>query len=138
MSPFFTALIAHITISMPYVIITILPKIKQIDPNILAAAIDLGCSPCTTFFKITLPNITPSIIQSLALAFATSFDDFTVSYFTTEGSFQTLPIVIYSMVKRRITPKINALFTIIFLFALFILVIVNVFDFNSSKNKISK
>ncbi len=130
---FLTALIAHITIGMPYVVLTILPKIKQIEPNIFDAALDLGCSANMIFLKVVLPNITPSIIGAFMMAFSISFDDFTVSYFTTGGSFQTLPVLIYSMVRRRITPKINALFALIFVLALIALLLVNLL--NSDKLK---
>lgn len=132
---FLTALIAHITISMPYVVLTILPKIKNIEPNIIDAALDLGCSPNMVFLKVVLPNIASSIVGALMMAFSISFDDFTVSYFTTGGSFQTLPVLIYSMVRRRITPKINALFALIFLLALVALLLINMLNINNNKLK---
>ena len=135
---FLTALIAHITIAMPYVVLTIIPKLRQIEPNIIDAALDLGCSPNMVFFKVILPNITPSIIGALMLSFSVSFDDFTVSYFTTGGSFQTLPVLIYSMVRRRITPKINALFALVFLLALLCLMLINILNINTKKLKESK
>ena len=135
---FLTALISHITIAMPYVVLTIIPKLKQIEPNIIDAALDLGCSPNMIFLKIILPNIAPSIIGALMLSFSISFDDFTVSYFTTGASFQTLPVLIYSMVRRRITPKINALFALIFLLALFFLILVNILNLRSKKLKFEK
>ena len=131
---FFTVLISHITISMPYVVLTILPKIKSIDPNILDAALDLGCSPLVTLFKVTIPNIAPYLASALIMAFSVSFDDFTVSYFTTGASFQTLPVLIYSMVRRRITPKINALFTLVFILALSILIFINILNFNGKNS----
>ncbi len=135
---FITALIAHITIAMPYVVLTILPKLKQIEPNIIDAALDLGCSFNMVFFKVILPNIAPSIVGAIMLSFSISFDDFTVSYFTTGGSFQTLPVLIYSMVRRRITPKINALFALIFLLALLCLILINILNINSKKLKKDK
>lgn len=132
---FLTALIAHITIAMPYVVLTIIPKLRQIEPNLIYAALDLGCSPNMVFYKVILPNITPSIIGALMLSFSISFDDFTVSYFTTGGTFQTLPVLIYSMVRRRITPKINALFALVFLLALLSLILINILNLNSNKGK---
>lgn len=132
---FTTALIAHITITMPYVVLFIMPKIKQIEPNTLNAALDLGCSPNMLFFKIILPIIAPSIVGAFMMAFAISFDDFTISYFTVGDSFQTLPVLIYSMVRRRITPKINALFTIIFILVILILILINILNINSNKTK---
>ncbi len=128
---FLTVLIAHITIGMPYVVLTVLPKIQQIDPNIVDAALDLGCSPNMVFIKVILPNILSSLGSALMMAFSVSFDDFTISYFTTGGDFQTLPILIYSMVKRRITPKINALFAIVFILAFVLLILINILNINS-------
>lgn len=132
---FLTALVSHITISMPYVVLAVLPKIREINPHIIEAALDLGCSNKLVFFKVVLPNIAPSVVGGFMMAFSVSFDDFTVSYFTTGSSFQTLPVLIYSMVKKRITPKINALFALVFLLALFILVLINILNLNSDKSK---
>ena len=122
---FLTVLIAHITICLPFILSTIIPKFKQIDPNFIDAAQDLGCTPLLAFFKVIFPQIYPSLISAFLVAFTISFDDFTVSYFTAGSSFQTLPILIYSMVRQRITPKINALFTLIFIFALISLLFFN-------------
>lgn len=130
---FFTVLIAHITFNMPYVVLNILPKLKQTDPNLIDAALDLGCTPFQSFYKVVLPQIMSSIIAAFVMAFSLSFDDFAISYFTTGSSFETLPIAIYSMTRRRITPKINALFTIIFLFVFIILVILNVYEMQNDK-----
>ena len=130
---FLTVLIAHITLCMPYVILTIIPKIKQTDPNLLEAALDLGCTPSKAFFKIILPQITPGIISAFIMAFSISFDDFAVSYFTTGSSYQTLPVLIYSMARKRITPKINALFTIMFVLILLMLIVMNYLDIKSEK-----
>ena len=130
---FYTVLIAHITICMPYVILTIMPQINQLNLNQLNAALDLGCTPTTAFYKVFLPQIMTELFSSFMIAFAISFDDFTISYFTAGSSFQTLPILIYSMVKKRITPTINALFAIIFLLALLILILFNLLKFKKSK-----
>ena len=135
---FFTALIAHITICMPYVILTILPKIRQVDPNMLDAALDLGCTPSKAFVKIILPQITSGIVSALVMAFSISFDDFAVSYFTAGSSFQTLPVLIYSMARKRITPKINALFAILLVLILIMLILMNLLDVRSEKLKKKK
>lgn len=135
---FITVLIAHITFIIPYVVLTMLPKIRQIDPNILDAALDLGCTPSRAFFKVILPQIMPGIASSLIMGFSLSFDDFAVSYFTTGSSFQTLPVLIYSMTRKRITPKINALFTLIFVLVFIMLIVMNILDIRSEKNKKKK
>ena len=123
---------------MPYVILTIIPKIKQTDPNLLEAALDLGCTPSKAFFKVVFPQITPGIISAFIMSFSISFDDFAVSYFTTGSSFQTLPVLIYSMARKRITPKINALFAIMFVLILIMLIVMNYLDINSEKTSKKK
>ncbi len=135
---FLTVLIAHITICMPYVVLTVLPKIRQVDPNMLDAALDLGCTPSKAFIKIIFPQITSGIISALVMAFSISFDDFAVSYFTAGSSFQTLPVLIYSMARKRITPKINALFAILLVLILIMLIFMNVLDVRSKKLKNKK
>lgn len=132
---FITVLIAHITFNTPYVILNILPKLRQADPNLMDAALDLGCTPSRAFFKVVLPQIMPGVISAFIMAFSLSFDDFAISYFTTGSSFQTLPVVIYSMTRRRITPKINALFAIIFLLVFLLLVFINLWEWKTEKKK---
>lgn len=129
----FTVLIAHTTFNLPYVILNILPKLRQTDPNLLDAALDLGCTQSSAFFKVILPEIMPAVVSAFIMAFSLSFDDFAISYFTTGSSFQTLPVTIYSMTRKRITPKINALFAIIFVVVLISLIIINVRDYKISK-----
>ena len=119
---FLTVLTAHIVICVPYVIFLLVPKIKQFDINQINTALDLGCTPKMAFFKVVMPQIFPEIFGAFIIAFSISFDDFTVTYFTAGTSFQTLPLLIYSMVRRRITPAINALFTTIFLLILLVLI----------------
>ena len=130
---FITVLIAHTTFNLPYVILNILPKLRQTDPHLLDAALDLGCTQTRAFFKVILPQIMPAILSAFIMAFSLSFDDFAISYFTTGSSFQTLPVTIYSMTRKRITPKINALFTIIFLLVLLTLIIINLKDHRATK-----
>lgn len=119
-----TLIIAHSTFCAPYVFLSVLPKIKQVTPQISEAAQDLGCTPFQSFRKVLLPEITPGIVTGVIMSFAMSIDDFTISYFTS-GNVQTLPLAIYSMTRRSISPEINALSTIFFLAILAILIIIN-------------
>lgn len=122
---FWTMLIAHVTFELPYVIMSVLPKINQMDKSLPEAAMDLGCTPLETFFKVEIPEIFPGIFSGAIMAFTMSLDDFVISYFTKGSSFQTLPLLIYSMTKKRVTPKIYALATIIFVVILVLLLISN-------------
>jgi spermidine/putrescine transport system permease protein len=125
---FWTMLIAHITFCLPYVILQVLPKLQQMDPALPEAAMDLGCTPIRAFLKVELPEITPGIVTGLIMAFTMSLDDFVISYFTSGNGFQTLPISIYNMTKKTVTPKMYALATIIFFVILTLLLINNVVD----------
>ncbi len=125
---FTTMLIAHITFCLPYVILQVLPKLRQMDKSLPEAAMDLGCTPFRAFFKATLPEIMPGIVTGMLMAFTLSLDDFVISYFTTGNSFQTLPIRIYNMTKKTVTPKMYALATIIFFVILTLLLISNLVD----------
>lgn len=116
---------AHITFCLPYVILSVLPKLRQMDPNLYEAAQDLGCPPLKAFFKVVLPEIMPGIVTGMIMAFTLSIDDFVISYFTS-GTTQTLPIYIYSMTRKRISPEINALSTVMFGAVMVLLIIVNV------------
>ncbi|MBQ8545395.1 MAG: ABC transporter permease subunit [Clostridia bacterium] len=130
---FWTVLIAHITFNLPYVILLVLPKFKEMDKSLPEAALDLGCTPFQSFFKVELPAIMPGIVAGFIMAFTLSIDDFVISYFTTGSGFETLPIRIYSMTKKRVTPDMYALSTLIFVTILVLLLISN---FTSGKNKI--
>ncbi|MBR2943580.1 MAG: ABC transporter permease subunit [Clostridia bacterium] len=130
---FWTVLIAHITFNLPYVILLVLPKFKEMDKSLPEAAQDLGCTPFKSFFKVELPAIMPGIVAGFIMAFTLSIDDFVISYFTTGSGFETLPIRIYSMTKKRVTPDMYALSTLIFVTILVLLLISN---FASGKNKI--
>ena len=129
---FGTVLIAHITFNLPYVILLVLPKFKEMDRNLPKAAQDLGCTPLQSFFKVELPAIMPGIIAGFIMAFTLSLDDFVISYFTTGSGFETLPIRIYSMTKKRVTPDMYALSTLIFVSILVLLLISNLM---SDKNR---
>ena len=125
---FWTMLIAHITFCLPYVILQILPKLRQMDKSLPEAAMDLGCTPMGAFFKVELPEILPGIITGAIMAFTLSLDDFVISYFTSGNGFETLPIRIYGMTKKTVTPKMYALATIIFFVTLGLLLISNLVD----------
>lgn len=125
---FWTMLIAHVTFCLPYVILQILPKLRQIDKSLPEAAMDLGCTPVGAFFKVELPEILPGIITGAIMAFTLSLDDFVISYFTSGNGFETLPIRIYGMTKKTVTPKMYALATIIFFVTLGLLLISNLVD----------
>ncbi len=132
---FGTILCAHITFNLPYVILNVLPKLKQTDVHLSEAAEDLGCTPLEAFFKVILPAIYPGIFTGFIMSFTLSLDDFVISYFTSGPSFQTLPIRIYSMTKKTVKPTMYALSTIIFLTVLILLILVNL---SKSENKKSK
>lgn len=138
---FTTMLIAHITFNLPYVILSVLPKLRQMDPNLPEAAMDLGCTPLQAFFKVTLPSISTGITTGLMMSFTLSLDDFVISYFTQGPSFETLPIRIFSMTKKRVTPDMYALSTIIFFAILFLLILLNVSQVRGEKrlrNKLNR
>ena len=125
---FGTMLISHITFCLPYVILQVLPKLQQMDKALPEAAMDLGCTPLRAFFKAELPEIMPGVITGMIMAFTLSLDDFVISYFTSGNGFQTLPIRIYNMTKKTVTPKMYALATIIFFVILTLLLISNLYD----------
>ena len=125
---FWTMLIAHITFSLPYVILQVLPKLQQMDKALPEAAMDLGCTPLRAFWKVEIPEILPGVLTGLIMAFTLSLDDFVISYFTAGNGFQTLPIRIYNMTKKTVTPKMYALATIIFFVILALLLISNLSD----------
>lgn len=125
---FWTMLIAHITFCLPYVILQVLPKLKQMDKALPEAAMDLGCTPLQAFLKVEIPEIMPGIVTGFIMAFTLSLDDFVISYFTAGNGFETLPIRIYSMTKKTVTPKMYALATIIFFVILALLILNNIVD----------
>ena len=138
---FFTMLIAHITFCTPYVILQVLPKLQQMDKALPEAAMDLGCTPVQAFFKVTLPSIMTGITSGLMMSFTLSLDDFVISYFTQGPTFETLPIRIFSMTKKRVTPDMYALSTLIFITILLLLVLLNVSQIHGEKkmkNKLDK
>ncbi len=122
---FLTLLLAHITFNIPYVILSVLPKLRQLNIHLYEAALDLGATPTQAFWKVIIPEIMPGIVTGMLLAFTLSIDDFVISFFTTGSGVSTLSITAYSMARRGINPKINALSTIMFVSVLVLLVIVN-------------
>lgn len=130
---FGTLLIAHITFSLPYVILNVLPKLKQFDMHIYEAAVDLGCKPFKAFFKVVMPNIASGILTGLVMSFTLSLDDFIISYFTNGPSFQTLPIYIFSLTKKRVKPDMYALSALIFVVIFVLLLVMNIVQNKSDK-----
>ena len=122
---FGTMLIAHVTFCLPYVILSVLPTINELGNSLSEAALDLGCTPLQAFFKVKLPNIMPGVLSGMVMAFTMSLDDFVISYFVVgSSSFQTLPLLIYSMTKKKVTPDMYALSTLVVV-AIFILLIIS-------------
>ena len=130
---FGTLLIAHITFNIPYVILSVSPKLRQMDKNLVDAAQDLGCTWVQAFFKVILPEIMPGIVSGALIAFTMSVDDFVISYFTAGSATSTLAMQIYSMTKKGVTPEINAVSTILFAVVLALLIIVNVREIRAEK-----
>ena len=122
---FVTLLIAHITFNLPYVILSVQPKLTQMDPNLTEAALDLGCTPLQAFSRVVLPEIFPGIISGALMAFTMSLDDFVISYFVYGPNFVTLPVEIYNYTKKPLHPKIYALFTLMFLAILLVMLVMN-------------
>ena len=127
-----TLLISHITFNVPYVILSVMPKLKQMDYRVYEAALDLGCNPSQAFFKVVVPEIMPGIISGFLMALTFSIDDFIISYFNS-GHAQTLPVAIYAMARRRVSPEMYALSTIMFLVILTILFAVNIKSIKDEK-----
>lgn len=119
-------ILAHISFNIPYVILSVMPKLKQMDNNIYEAALDLGATPMKALLNVVIPQIMPGIVSGFLLSLTMSMDDFVISLFTSGAVVSTLSLEIYSMTKRGITPEINALSTIIFLIVLTVLIITNV------------
>lgn len=131
-----TLLLSHITFCIPYVILQVMPKLRQLNKHMYEAALDLGCRPAEAFFKVILPEIMPGVVTGALMAFTISMDDFVISLFTSGSTAQNLSVTIYSMVKRRVTPEINALSSLLFGSVLLLLILVNIYqirDQNRSK-----
>lgn len=122
---FTTLLLAHITFCIPYVVLQVMPKLRQMNKHMYEAALDLGCTPFAAFFKVVLPEIMPGVITGALMAFTMSLDDFVISYFNSGSTAQNLSVTIYSMTKKPVTPEVNALSTLLFGSVLVMLIIVN-------------
>ncbi len=127
-------LIAHITFNVPYVLFNVAPKLRRMDIRLYEAALDLGCNERQAFFKVVLPEIMPSVFSAFLICLTYSIDDFTISYFTS-GNLQPLPVAIYSMTRRKVSPEINALSTIMFMAVLTIILIANWRDTQKDKKR---
>lgn len=130
---YWTLLLSHIVFNVPYVIFSVLPRIKYLNNNIFEAALDLGATPFFALRKIILPELMPGVITGFMLAFTLSIDDFVVSFFTTGSGVNNLSVLIYSMARRGINPKINALSSLMFIAVLILLYVVNKRDVVLSK-----
>ena len=125
-----TLLIAHIAFNVPYVIFNVSPKLKQLDIKLYEAALDLGCDPRQAFFKVILPEISPAILSAFLICLTYSIDDFMISYFNC-GTVETLPIAIYSMTRKKVSPEIYALSTIMFVVILSVILVSNAMESRS-------
>ena len=134
---FGTLLIAHVTFNLPYVILNVMPKLRQMDSSLTDAAMDLGCTPREAFFKVTLPEILPGVLAGGIMAFTMSLDDFVISYFVTGTGFITLPVEIYSYTKKPIQPKIYAMFTLLFGLIFVLMLTMNLLQLRADKRKTS-
>ena len=128
-----TLILSHITFNVPFVILNVLPKLRQMDKSLVDAAMDLGCNRWQAFSKVAIHEIKPGIIAGFLMALTFSMDDFIISYFTTGAKHQTLSVLIYSMTKRRVSPEINALSTLIFVVVLTVLLIYNLMGWKKEK-----
>lgn len=135
---YLTLIIAHVTFCTPYVILQVLPKLRQMDKFVYEAALDLGCSPRQAFGKVVVPEIMPGIFNGFLMAFTYSMDDFVISYFVSDAASQTLPVTIGSMVRRRISPEINALSALIFVTVLVILIVINICSARKEKQELRR
>lgn len=131
---FGTILLSHITFNIPYVILCVMPRMKQLNPSTYEAALDLGASHLTAFFKVTLPDLMPGILSGFLMAFTMSLDDFIITHFTKGAGVDTLSTKIYTEVKKGIKPEMYALSTLIFLTVLILLFLVNMTPNKEKKN----
>lgn len=129
-----TMLLAHIAFCIPYVILSVMPKIRALDPNLADAAMDLGATPWQALTKVIVPQITPGIFSGALIAFTMSIDDFIISYFVTGSGVKNLSIMVYTM-SKRVNPSINAISTLVVLIITFALIVINVAPIISAKRE---
>ena len=132
---FMTILLAHITFNIPYVILSVMPRMKQLNPSTYEAALDLGASHMQAFFKVVFPDLLPGILSGFLMAFTMSLDDFIITHFTKGPGIDTLSTKIYTEVKKGIKPEMYSLSTIIFVTVLILLLLVNYTPKADNKNK---
>lgn len=125
---FTTLLIAHVTFCLPYVILSVMPKLRQLDPSLMDAAQDLGCTPMQGFFKVVFPELLPGIVSGAIMSFTMSLDDFVISYFAYGPRFATLPVEIYTYTRKQVPPSLYAMFTLMFFLILIVMVVMNVIE----------
>jgi spermidine/putrescine transport system permease protein len=130
---FVTLLLAHMSFCVPYVILSVLPKLSQMGNNVYEAALDLGAPPLAALRKVVLPEIMPGVVSGFIISLTLSIDDFMISYFTSGAAVQTLPVTIYNMTRKRISPEINALSTLMFVSVLALLLLVNILQRRDDK-----
>jgi len=119
-------LVAHTTFNLPYVILSVLPRFRQMDKSLTEAALDLGCTPAQTFFRIELPYVMPGIASGLMMSFALSLDDFIISHFVSSPDFKTLPLYIYNQTAHEVKFSMYALCTLLIVVILALLIAVNI------------
>lgn len=137
---FFTILLAHITFNIPYIILSVMPRIKNLNPSTYEAALDLGATPLQAFFKVVFPDILPGVFSGMLMAFTMSLDDFIITHFTKGAGVDTLSTKIYSQVRKGIDPEMYALSSLIFVTVLLLLILINILPNTAGQktnNKIS-
>jgi len=132
---FVTLILAHITFNIPYVILNVSPKLRQMDQNVYDAARDLGCNEWQALYRVVIPDIMPGISAGFLTSITMSLDDFVISYFVSGPNSQTLPITIYSMMRKKVSPEANALSAIIFVVVLAVLILINLNDMRKEKTR---
>jgi len=120
-----TMIMAHIAFDIPYVLFSVMPKLRQMNPNLYEAALDLGCHPMKALYKVIIPEITPGIFTGAMLAFTMSLDDFVISYFTSSDMYPNLSRIVYSSTKLGVKPTMYALSTLMFVSILLLLILIN-------------
>ncbi len=131
-----TLILSHISFNIPYVILSVLPKLRQMNKYSYEAALDLGCNPLRAFFKVVMPEIMPGVMTGMLMAFTLSLDDFVISYCTSGTSAQTLSVLIYSMTRKSVNPKINALSALMFITVFMLMLIVNIRQMRDTDSKV--
>lgn len=129
-----TMLLAHIAFCIPYVMLSVMPKIRSLDPNLADAAMDLGATPWQALTKVIVPQITPGIVSGALIAFTMSVDDFIISYFVTGRGVKNLSIMVYTM-SKRVNPSINAISTLVVMIITIVLLVINIMPMLASKRK---